>query len=345
MSFKYSVIIFGSLVALFSLDGLLAKSASSPKVPVPSDNPMSDAKTELGKQLFFDPRLSLEGAVSCNSCHNVMAGGEDGMATSQGHRGQRGGRNAPTVWNSAFHKVQFWDGRAASLEEQAKGPLTNPIEMAMTNHDLVIKRINQVPEYVSSFEKVFGKKGDVVNIENTAKAIAAFERTLVNMDSPYDRFLKGDKKALSAEAKKGAELVQSVGCVSCHQGTHFSGPDAIPMGTGFYQKFPMYPGSEYDKKYNLVKDTGRMEVTKKSEDKNFWRVPTWRNIALTSPYFHNGSVKDLDEAVRVMAKTQLNKTLSEEEVKAIAAFLNSLTGTFGKITMPRLPPTPGTNIL
>lgn len=345
MGLRYSVIIFGSLLGLFSIDGLFAKSVPASKALIPLDNPMLEPKVELGKQLFFDPRLSLDGAISCNSCHNVMAGGEDGMATSQGHRGQRGGRNAPTVWNSAFYKVQFWDGRAASLEEQAKGPLTNPIEMAMTNHDLVIKRIKQIPEYVASFQKVFGKNDGAVNIDNVAKAIAEFERTLVNTDSPYDRFLKGDKKALTAEARKGAEFVKSVGCLSCHQGSHFSGPDAIPMGTGFYQKFPMFPGSEYERKYDLLKDTGRMEVTKKPEDKYFWRVPTWRNIALTSPYFHNGSVRDLDEAVRVMAKTQLNKTLSDEEVKAIVAFLNSLTGSFGKITMPRLPPTPGTNVL
>ncbi|MBX9765759.1 MAG: c-type cytochrome, partial [Bdellovibrionales bacterium] len=289
--------------------------------------------------------FSMDGGISCNSCHNVMAGGDDNMPTSIGHKGQRGGRNAPTVWNAAFQKVQFWDGRAATLEEQAKGPLTNPVEMAMTDHDLVIKRIKLIPEYTELFEKVFGKKGDAVTIDNAAKAIAAFERTLVNTDSAYDRYLAGDKKALSPDAQKGLALVNSVGCVSCHQGSHFNGPDAIPMGTGFYQKFPTFPGSDFEKKYELAKDAGRMEATKKSEDRNFWRVATWRNVALTSPYFHNGSVKNLDEAVRVMAKTQLNKSLSEEEVKAIVAFLNSLTGTFPKMTMPRLPPTPGTNVL
>lgn len=313
------------------------------KPPIPKDNPMSAAKVELGKQLFFDPRLSKNGAVSCNSCHSVMGGGTDNRAVSIGVDNKTGGRSSPTVWNAAFLSVQFWDGRAKNLEEQAKGPLTNPVEMAMPNHDAVMQRVMQIPGYVEQFKKVFGEK-DSVTIDNLAKAIAAYERTLITPNSPFDRYQKGQKGALNSQAKKGMELVQTVGCTSCHMGPNFAGP-MLPEGTGFYQKFPTFPGSPYDSKYNLLSDNGRADVTKKDEDKHLWRVPTWRNIAQTAPYFHNGSVKTLDEAVRVMAKTQLNKDLKDDEVKAIVAFLNSLTGEFPKQQMPRLPETAGTTLI
>ena len=314
------------------------------KPSIPSDNAQSKEKIELGKQLFFDPRLSKTGTVSCNSCHNVMAGGDDQAATSTGINGQKGGRNSPTVWNSAFQSVQFWDGRAATLEDQAKGPLTNPIEMGMKDHDSVIERVKKIPGYVAQFEKVFGAKSNPVNIDNLAKAIASYERTLVTPNSDFDQYLKGNKKALSTQAKRGMDLVQSVGCVSCHMGPNFSGPTMAP-GVGFYQKFPVYPGSEYDSKYKLTSDEGRSGVTKNSNEKNMWRVPTWRNIALTAPYFHNGAVSSLDEAVRVMAKTQLNKSLKDEEVKDIVEFLKALTGKFPKQEMPRLPETAGYTLL
>lgn len=306
------------------------------KPPIPADNPMSAAKIELGKQLYFDPRLSKSGTVSCNSCHNVMLGGDDNRPTSMGHDGKQGGRSSPTVWNSAFHSVQFWDGRAASLEEQAKGPVTNPIEMGMDSSDAAVKRLMSIPGYEKQFKEVF--KGEKITIDQVAKAIAAYERTLLTPNSPFDRFMKGNKKALNPAAQRGMQLVQTVGCTSCHMGPLFAGP-ALPQGQGFYQKFPMIPGSEYETQYELTKDLGRFNVTQKPEDKNFWRVPTWRNVALTAPYFHNGKVKTLDEAVRVMAKTQLGKTLTNAEVSDIVEFLNSLTGEFPKQTMPRLPET------
>ncbi len=308
------------------------------KVPVPADNPITPAKIELGKMLYFDPRLSVDGTVSCNSCHNVMSDGGDGRPVGVGVRGQRGGRGSPTVWNSAYNTVQFWDGRSASLEDQAKGPLTNPIEMGMANHDEVMKRVNKIPGYVAAFKKAFPKDKDAVTIDNLAKAIATYERTLITLNSPFDRYIKGNKKALTVQQVKGMKLVEEIGCTSCHTGENFSG-DGFKMGEGHYQPFPQIPGSKFDKMYDLLADKGRFEVTKKDEDKNHWRVPTWRNVALTAPYFHNGKVKTLDEAVRVMGKTQLGMDLTDEQISNIVAFLNSLTGEFPKQTMPMLPPT------
>ena len=308
------------------------------KVPVPADNPITPAKIELGKMLYFDPRLSIDGTVSCNSCHNVMSDGGDGRPVGVGVRGQRGGRGSPTVWNSAYNTVQFWDGRAASLEDQAKGPLTNPIEMGMADHDEVMKRVNQIPGYVAAFKKAFPKDKDAVTIDNLAKAIATYERTLITLNSPFDRYIKGNKKALTVQQVKGMKLVEEIGCTSCHTGENFSG-DGFKMGEGHYQPFPQIPGSKFDKMYDLLADKGRFEVTKKDEDKNHWRVPTWRNVTLTAPYFHNGKVKTLDEAVRVMGKTQLGMDLTDEQISNIVAFLNSLTGEFPKQIMPKLPPT------
>ncbi len=307
--------------------------------PAPADNKFSQKKAELGKKLYFDPRISKSGTVSCQSCHNVMAGGDDNRPHSVGVAGKLGGRSSPTVWNAAFQSVQFWDGRAASLEDQAKGPMTNPVEMAMESHSLVVERLKKIPGYVSEFAAVFPESKEIT-IDNVAKAIATYERTLITPNSPYDKFVRGDKSALSETAKRGMQTVQAVGCLACHSGPNFSGP-SFPVAQGFFMKFPTIPGSDYEKKYELTKDLGRFEVTKNEADKNMWRVPTWRNIALTAPYFHNGSVKTLDEAVRVMAKTQLGKDLKEQEVTDIVAFLESLTGSFPKQEMPRLPETKG----
>lgn len=322
----------------------LALEALPERPPIPKDNPMTPEKVELGKQLFFDPRLSVDGTVSCNSCHNVMSSGTDNRPVSVGVRGQTGGRSAPTVWNSAFLTAQFWDGRAPTLEEQAKGPVLNPIEMGMHSKDVAVERIASIPGYQAQFAKVFG--GDKpVTYDNIAKAIATYERTLITPNSPFDRYVKGEKTALSTNAQRGMELVKNLGCTSCHTGANFAGPTSLPMGEGFFQKFPVFPGSKYDAKYKLVEDTGRHEVTKKEEDKNLWRVPTWRNVALTAPYFHNGAVPTLDEAVRVMAKTQLDKELNDQDVNDIVAFLNSLTGEFPKQTLPRLPDIAGASII
>lgn len=336
MRFLLALAIF--LISMLPVFSVAAFEALPSTPPVPKDNPITPAKIELGKQLFFDPRLSIDGTVSCNSCHNVMSSGTDNRPVSVGVRGQKGGRSAPTVWNAAFLTSQFWDGRAATLEDQAKGPILNPIEMGMPHKDVAVDRIKAIPGYVSQFKDVFGKNNPVT-YDNIAKAIATYERTLITPNSPFDRYVKGDKKALSFQAIAGMKLVSEVGCTGCHTGANFAGPTNLKMGVGFFQKFPTFPGSAYDKKYDLISDLGRYETTRKKEDKHMWRVPTWRNVAVTAPYFHNGSVATLDEAIRVMAKTQLNKKLSDKEVGNIVSFLNNLTGEFPKQTMPRLPDT------
>lgn len=312
-------------------------------VPVPKENPQTAAKVELGKQLYFDPRISVTGTVSCNSCHNIMSNGTDSRPVSAGAHGKLGERNAPTVFNAAFRSVQFWDGRAASLEEQAKGPPTNPIEMGMPNAEAIVERIRAIPGYRQQFAKVFGGS-QPVTFDHIAQAIASFERTLVTPGSPYDRFLAGDKNALSPAAKRGLKLMGSLGCASCHTGPHFNGP-AQPMGSGFYMKFPLNPDNVYVKKYNLTADAGRYAVTHQESDRQLFVVQSLRNVEVTAPYFHNGSVKSLDEAVRVMAQTQLDESLKGNQVQDIVAFLDSLTGEFPHITLPRLPETPNTTLL
>jgi len=333
------------LAALLMTLAAAAAQAQSPwqalpdKAPEPPDNPTTAAKVELGKMLYFDPRLSSTGTVSCFSCHNVMEGGDDHMTTSAGVHGLKGGRNAPTVWNAAFHSVQFWDGRAPSLEEQSKGPPVNPIEMGMRDLDAVIDRIRHIPGYRPYFEQAFGP-GDMVTMDNAARAIAAYERTLITPGSAYDRYAKGDKTALTPQQLRGMQTFAEVGCTSCHQGPAFNGPP-LPAGTGFFMKFPTYPESPYVAKYKLADDPGRFNATKDEADRMMWRVPTLLNLTYTAPYMHTGTVKTLPDAVRVMASTQLNRTLDDAQVGDVVAFLESLTGKFPQQTMPRLPPTPG----
>ncbi|HEX9801808.1 MAG TPA: cytochrome-c peroxidase [Gammaproteobacteria bacterium] len=309
------------------------------KAPAPKDNPTTEARVELGKILYFDPRLSSTGTVSCFSCHNVMEGGDDHRPTSMGVHGRTGGRNAPTVWNAAFQSSQFWDGRAATLEEQAKGPITNPVEMGMSGLDVAVERLRQIPGYRDHFIAAFGPNAEITE-DNIAKAIAAYERTLITYNSPYDRYVRGDKKALDEAQQRGMKVFAETGCTSCHSGPNFNGPE-LAAGNPFLMKFPTFPGSKYDSQYKLTSDKGRFENTKQKEDMHMWRVPTLRNLTYTAPYFHNGSVKSLDEAVRVMAKTQLNKELDDSQVKDVVAFLNALTGEFPQQAMPHLPPTPG----
>lgn len=331
-----------SLTLLASMPVLAAWQALPDVAPAPKDNPTTAEKILLGKMLFMDPRFSSTGTVSCNSCHNVMEGGDDSRTVSMGVHGKVGGRNAPTVWNSAFHSVQFWDGRVDLLEDQAKGPVTNPVEMGVSEVEQAMDKVRAIPGYKPYFEKAFGK--DSMTVDNAAKAVAAFERTLITPNSPYDRYVKGDKKAMSADQVKGMETFADVGCTSCHSGAAFNGPK-LDMGVGYFTKFPTFPDNEFDKKYKLSEDKGREEATGKVADAHFYRVPTLRNITDTAPYFHNGSVNDLPEAVRVMAKTQLNKDISEEEVRSIVAFLTALTGPYPEIMMPRLPATSGYSLI
>ncbi|WP_036254550.1 cytochrome-c peroxidase [Methylobacter sp. BBA5.1] len=328
-----------SLVSALMLAGSVsvasAWEALPAKAPEPADNPSSEAKIELGKILYHDPRLSSTGTLSCASCHNTMLGGEDNRANSIGVHDQTGGRSSPTVWNAAFSKVQFWDGRAASLEDQAAGPVTNPIEMGMKSWDDVVARLKAIEGYQGLFEKAFGK--DSISKDNATKAIAAYERTLITPNSPYDKYVNGDESALTAQQISGMQKFQEIGCTSCHSGPAFN-------GEGAFQKFPINSNGYFEAQYHFKKDKGVAEVSKNAADEHMWKVPTLRNIALTAPYFHNGSVKTLDSAVTLMAKLQLGKDLSKEEVADIVAFLNALTGEFPKQTMPVLPGTPGTTL-
>ena len=310
--------------------------------PTPADNPTTEAKVELGKMLYMDPRFSSTGTVSCNSCHNVMEGGDDSRSVSMGVHGKTGGRNAPTVWNSAFHSVQFWDGRAPLLEDQAKGPVANPVEMGMKDVDTAMERVRRIPGYKAYFDKAFGENS--MTVDNAAKAVAAFERTLITPNSSYDKYVKGDKKAMSEQQVRGMNKFASSGCTSCHSGAAFNGPQ-MKLGEGFFTKFPTFTDNSYVAQYKLADDKGRQEVTGNKADANIFRTPTLRNITDTAPYFHNGSVNDLAEAVRVMAKTQLNKDLPDADVNDIVAFLGALTGEYPEITMPRLPATSGTSIV
>ncbi|MGR9105970.1 MAG: cytochrome-c peroxidase [Gammaproteobacteria bacterium] len=312
------------------------------KAPEPADNPSTPAKVKLGQILFLDPRLSSTGTVSCNSCHNVMLGGEDNRPVAMGVNGQTGGRSAPTVWNAAFNSVQFWDGRAPSLEAQAAGPVTNPIEMGMKSWDDVVKRLKSIPGYADLFAQAFGS-ASAISKENAVKAIAAYERTLITPDSAYDKYVQGDQTALSEQQIRGMNKFAEVGCANCHSGPAFNGPE-MPEGTGFFMKFPVYENKVFQSRYKLIKDKGRFAVTSKAEDKNTWKVPTLRNVALTAPYFHNGGVKTLDRAVELMAKMQLDKALSANEIKDIVAFLNALSGPFPKQELPQLPGTPGSTL-
>jgi cytochrome c peroxidase len=311
--------------------------------PAPADNPTTAAKVELGKMLYHDPRFSETGTVACASCHNVMEGGDDHRPTSIGVHGELGGRNAPTVYNAAFLSSQFWDGRAATLEDQAKGPITNPVEMGMKDLSAAMARIRAIPGYVPYFAAAFGT-GDVMTIDNAAKAIAAYERTLITPNSPYDRYVHGEKTALNARQLRGMQLFAETGCGSCHQGATFSGP-ALPAGTPFLQRFPVVATSPLVAEYELDKDIGRAASTGKPEDQHLWRVPTLRNLTHTAPYMHNGAVKTLPEAARVMASSQLARELTPAEAADLATFLESLTGEFPQQTMPRLPPAPGDLIM
>ena len=333
----------GSLIAALALAGASGMAAAEwqalpATAPAPADNPTTAEKVELGKILYHDPRLSSSGTVACASCHNVMAGGEDNRAGSVGVQAQVGGRSAPTVWNSAFNATQFWDGRAPSLEAQAKGPVTNPIEMGMKNWDDVVARLKAIPGYQPLFAKAF-TGADVVTADNAAKAIAAYERTLITPNSAYDKFAKGDKSALTEQQQRGLNTFAEAGCNTCHSGAAFNGQNG--QGSGFFMKFPANENPALEEQYGFSKDVGRFEVTKNEADKHFYKVPTLRNIALTAPYFHNGKVKTLEEAVKVMAKLQLDKELTPQQVEDITAFLNALTGEFPKQEFPHLPGSPG----
>jgi cytochrome c peroxidase len=272
--------------------------------PAPSDNPGTPAKIALGERLFNETRLSGDGTLSCASCHDLRGkAGGDGLATARGIGGKAGPRNTPTVWNAAFQSVLFWDGRARSLEEQAKGPILNPIEMGLPSPREAERRLAADPDYRAAFAAAFGD--DTISFARIAMAIAAFERTLITPDAPYDRFVRGDAGALSRAQFRGMALFESLGCVTCHAGPAFS--DASLPGGGMPLRFFPANANPYEKKYGFLADGG---ATGTSDTRGVWRVPSLRNVALTAPYFHNGAVDNLAEAVRVMATAQLNLTVA-----------------------------------
>lgn len=280
-------------------------------MPDSAGNASSPAKVALGKSLYFETKLSKSGQISCNSCHMLDKFGVDGEPTSPGHGGARGERNSPTVYNAGFHIAQFWDGRAATLEDQAKGPILNPVEMAMPDEAAVVAALKGVPGYVKAFGEAFPGEQDPLTYDNLAKAIAAFERTLTT-PSPFDQFLSGKLDALSAAQLDGLEAFKAQGCQTCHAGQ--------VLGGASYEKLGKVIPYE-------TKDVGREAVTKSAADRHMFKVPSLRNIAKTGPYFHDGSIASLEEAVTKMAKHQLGNELAPGEAAKIVAFLESLTGT------------------
>jgi cytochrome c peroxidase len=273
---------------------------------------ISDDLVNLGRMLYFETRLSKAHDISCNTCHDLANYGVDGKALSAGHRGQLGDRNSPTVYNASTQSVQFWDGRAETVEEQALGPITNPVEMAMpADGKRVITTLESIPEYAQAFKKLFPNDAKPVSMENVGKAIGAFERRLIT-PTRFHKFIAGDSKALTEEEQRGLETFHQVGCTSCHTGTG--------VGGNQYQKVGAI------KPWPNLTDKGRGAVTKNPADDFMFKVPTLLNVAKTAPYGRDGKMATLEETVKMMADYQLGKTVSEEEVKSIVAFLNTLTG-------------------
>lgn len=303
---------------------LLAAFAPLPAEATPADHQLTDAQITLGRMLYYEPRLSISQQMSCNSCHALDRYGVDNEPTSPGHAGQRGDRNSPTVYNAALHVAQFWDGRAADVEAQAQGPITNPVEMGMPGPEQVEQVLRSIAGYRPLFDAAFPGDPNPITYQNAARAIGAFERRLITPDR-FDRFLQGDRSQLNGQEQRGLKAFVEVGCISCHSGA--------AVGGGMYQKLGLvepYP----------VTDEGRFKVTNQESDRYVFKVPSLRNVAQTGPYLHDGSVRTLDEAVRLMGRYQLGQALTDEQVADIVAFLGSLTGELPEeyIAPPQLPP-------
>ena len=292
-----------------------------------AENPLTDAKIDLGRKLYYDTRLSLANDLSCNSCHLLDSYGVDAGPTSTGHVGQLGGRNSPTVYNAGGHLAQFWDGRAADLEEQAKGPVLNPVEMAMPDEATVVAKLAGIPGYVEAFAAAFPDDETPLTYDNMANAIGAFERRLVT-PGPIDAWLDGDEGALSEAALHGLELFLDTDCQSCHNGFNFGGVSYQKLGT--------------EKPWPGLKDNGRFDVTLDERDRFVFKVPTLRNIAKTGPYLHDGTIVTLPEMVGKMVEHQTKRAgpFSPEEMANMLAFLDALTGEIPTdyIARPELPP-------
>ncbi len=315
------------LICLLAAAGLSAPAladrvANEPIKPIEPAKITEPAKVELGKKLFFDPRLSRSGFISCNSCHNLSMGGSDNLPTSIGHNWQEGPINSPTVLNSSMNVAQFWDGRAATLQEQAAGPISNPMEMAFT-HALAIDVLRSIPEYRRDFAEIYGD--EAITLEKVTDSIAAFEETLVTPNSRFDQWLKGDDKALNEQEIAGYETFKNVGCVACHYGPAVGGTSFQRMG--IVEPYVTTNPAE-----------GRVAVTGKDADRFSFKVPTLRNVELTYPYFHDGAYWKLEDAVDVMARLQLGRQLEEKDIANMTAFLKTLTGDQPDFAIPQLPP-------
>lgn len=297
------------------------------KPPAMKANEANPAKVDLGKKLYFDPRLSASQLISCNTCHNVGLGGIDLQETSIGHGWQKGPRNAPTVLNAVFNIAQFWDGRAEDLEAQAKGPVQASVEMN-NKPEQVVATLRNIPGYLPLFKKAFPGQNEPITFDNMAKAIEVFEATLLTPDSPFDRYLKGQRKALSAREQEGLGLFIGKGCAACHGGVNVGGTGYFPFGVIEAPSADIRP----------PEDTGRFKVTNTSNDKYVFRSPSLRNVAITPPYFHSGRVWTLKEAVAVMGSSQLGIKLNADETDKVVAFLHTLTGRQPKVEYPILPP-------
>ena len=298
--------------------------APLPAMMTSADNLVTDSKVTLGRVLYYDPRLSANQKISCNTCHPLDEYGAEIQPVSTGHKNQKGSRNAPTVYNAAGHFAQFWDGRAPTVEEQAKGPITNPIEMAMPSQGAAVTVIKSMPEYVALFKAAFPQDRDPITYDNMALAIGAFERGLLTPSS-WDAFLEGDDSALTDAQKSGFNMFAATGCQWCHYGPY--------VGGAVYQKLGVR------KPWPSQKDQGLYQITKDENDKMVFKVPSLRNIKKTGPYFHDGSVATLDEAIRDMAVHQRGATLTGAEVKSIETWMESLTGQLpmSYIKPPELP--------
>ena len=283
--------------------------------PIPLSMDVDKAKVSLGKKLFSDPILSKDGTISCAHCHDLQNGGDDGLKFSFGIGGKQGVINSPTVYNAVFNFRQFWNGRAKDLKEQVLGPLVNPVEMGHT-FDGAVNALKKNADYKKIFQQIYL---DGVTTENLADAIAEFEKTLITPNAPFDRYLKGDTEAINAKTKKGYDLFISKGCIICHNG--------INVGGNSYNQFGVYSKVK-------SKNLGRYLVTQKEEDKNVFKVPSLRNVALTAPYMHDGRFETLKSSVAFMTKYQLGMLISDEEIEYMVAFLHALTGEIPKSSQP-----------
>ncbi|MCI0453761.1 MAG: cytochrome-c peroxidase [Candidatus Dadabacteria bacterium] len=324
------VIIVG---AAWAQDDLMKKAQNlfKPILTTPPElkgNTLTPEKIKLGEMLYFDPRLSLSGLISCNTCHNLGTAGVDLQETSTGHGWQRGPRNAPTVLNSVFNIAQFWDGRAKDLAEQAKGPVQASVEMS-NNPERVMAILRSMPPYVEAFKNSFPKERNPVTFDNMVDAIEAFEATLLTLNSRFDQYLKGNADALNDKEEEGLRLFIDKGCAGCHNGVNIGGSGYFPFGV------VQRPGAEI----LPPGDKGRFMVTKTASDEYVFKVPTLRNIELTRPYFHSGKVWNLKEAVGIMGSAQLGIQITEVDIDKITAFLQTLTGEQPKVEYPILPPT------